>query len=273
MIIGDGLLEHFSAVAPFLKDVYGKDLIVWISDTEDHLEYYPGHNLDIGSDGILGQDDPMRDAMRTRTTVRCEENVGTLGLVLKTTSSPVYDSRNNVVGSICTGISLDFEKKIANVAHNINEAVDNIDTSVREFAASAENIRDCEKELRDNINGVNELTQQISKVLAHTKKIALQTNLLGINAEIEASRAGEFGLGFGVVAEEIRNLSIESMNVAKNIDALLAQINTANIATLQSSDTAYAATEEQVAEAEKTKSKISELKNISDELKEFAKEL
>ncbi|GAB1475459.1 hypothetical protein MASR2M70_02910 [Bacillota bacterium] len=273
MIIGDGLREQFIAVAPYLKDVYGKDIIVWVSDNGDFLRYYPGDKIDIGSDGILGDDDPMREAMKTRSVIRVEENVGTLGMVIKSTSTPIFDSKNNVTGCICIGESLDFEKKVAAVAQQINEAVDNIDKSVKEFSSSAVNISNCEKELRDNINGVNELTQQISKVLSYTKKIALQTNLLGINAEIEASRAGEFGLGFGVVAEEIRNLSIESMNVAKNIDALLAQINTANLKTLESSDAAYAATVEQVAEAEKTTSRIVELKDISDDLKEIAKKL
>lgn len=273
MIIGNEQVEHFLAVAPYLKDAFGKDLIVWISDTDKLLGYFPGYNLDIGSDGILGQDDPMRVAMKKRDTLRCEEMVGTLGIVLKTTNSPIYDDKNNVIGCISVGVSLDLEKKVVNVAHNINEAVDNIDASVNEFAASAENIRNCEKELRDKINGVNDLTKKISKVLSYTRKIASQTNLLGINAEIEAARAGEYGYGFGVVAEEIRKLSIESMDIAKNIDSLLIQINKANSATLNSSDSAYAATEEQVAETEKTKAKIKELKSISDELKEIAREL
>ena len=273
LLIGDGLLEHFLTVAPYLKDVYGKDMIVWVSDTDKLLGYFPGYSMDIGSDGILGQDDPMRVTMKTRETLRCEEMVGTLGIVLKEINSPIFDDKNNVVGCIAVGVSLDLEKKVVNVAHTINEAVDNIDASVKGFAASAENIRNSEKKLRDNINEVNELTKKISKVLSDTKKIARQTNLLGLNAAIEAARAGEYGVGFGVVADEIRKLSIESMDIAKNIDSLLIQINNANIVTLESSDLAYTATEEQVAETEKTKTKIIELKSISDELKEIAREL
>lgn len=60
------------------------------------------------------------------------------------------------------------------------------------------------------------------------------------------------------------------MDIAKNIDSVLIQINNANMVTLESSDLAYAATEEQVVETEKTKTKITELKSISDELKEIA---
>jgi hypothetical protein len=273
VIIGDGLLEHFLAVAPYLKDIYGKDLIVWISDTENLLGYFPGHKLDIGSDGVLGEDDPMREAMRQRKALRCEEMVGTLGIVIKDINTPIYDSNHNVVGCISIGISLDMEKKVAKVADNINEAVDDINEFVKGLTTLAENIMNSEKELRENILGVNELTEQISKVLAYTKKIAMQTNLLGINAEIEAARAGEYGVGFGVVADEIRKLSIESMQIAKNIDSLLIEIKNANAVTLKSSDTAIAATEEQVAETENVRMKIAELKSISKELENIAKEL
>ena len=150
--------------------------------------------------------------------------------------------------------------------------MENIDVFVKGLAALAENIRNSEKELRDNINGVNELTEKISKVLAYTRKIAVQTNLLGINAEIEAARAGEYGVGFGVVADEIRKLSVESMEIAKNIDSLLIQIKNANAVTLKvpirlccNGGTSCG--------NRKVRTKIKELKNISNELEEIAKEL
>jgi len=273
LIVGNGLLEHFSAVAPYLKDVFGKDLIVWISNTDELIGYYPGYQMDIGSDGILGQDDPMRVAMKKRETVRCTEMVGTLGIVLKDINSPVYDDNLNVVGCVGVGVSLDQETKVVDVAHSINEAVDNMDASVRELATSAENIKNSEKILRDNINGVSELTKEIRKVLAFTKRIADQTNLLGLNASIEAARAGVHGAGFGVVADEVCKLSVESMNVARKIDELLIQINEANRKTLECSDSAFAATEEQESEVLNTKKKISELKSISDKLIEISKEL
>lgn len=273
MLIGDGLLEHFLTVAPYLKDVFGKDLIVWVSDTDRLLGYFPGYHMDIGSDGVLGQDDPMRVAMKKRETVRCEEMVGTLGIVLKDINSPVFDDKNNVIGCISVGVSLDLEKKIVDVAHNINEAVDNMDASIKEFAESAENIINSERVLRDNIDGISTLTKEIGKVLSFTKRITDQTNLLGLNASIEAARAGAYGAGFGVVADEICKLSVESMSVARKIEELLIRINEANRKTLECSDSAFKATEGQAAEIIRTKIKLTELKDISNELTEIAKEL
>jgi hypothetical protein len=273
LIKGDGLLEHFLIVAPYLKDVFGKDLIVWISDKEQLLGYFPGHNMDIGSDGILAQDDPMRVAIKNRETVRTQEMVGTLGIVLKDTNTPIFDDKNNVAGCIAIGVSLDQETKVVNVAQNINEAVENMDASIKEFEESAENIKNNERILRDNINGVSELTKEICKVLTFTKRITDQTNLLGLNASIEAARAGAFGAGFGVVADEICKLSVESMSIARKIEELLIKINEANRKTLECSDAALAATEEQASEIARTKTKITDLKSISDKLEEIAREL
>lgn len=273
MLKGNGLIDHLLALGPYFKEIFGKDLVVWISDTDNILGYFPGVNFDVGSDGILAADDPMRVAMQTRKTIHTNMPAGIMGIPFKEIDSPVYDSNNNVVGCITIGISLDQETKMINVADGINEAVENIDASVREVAVSADNIRNSEKILRDNINGVNELTKEIGKVLSFTKKISDQTNLLGLNAAIEAARAGVHGAGFGVVADEIRKLSVESLDIAKKIESLLIQINDANKLTLEYSDQAYAATKEQVKETEKTKERIIELKRISDALLVLSKEM
>lgn len=273
MLKGNGLLDHLMVLGPYFGEIFGRDLVVWISDTDNVLGYFPGKNFDVGSDGILAADDPMRAAMQKAETMQLSMPAGILGIPWKEIDNPVFDDKGNVVGCISFGISLKQETKVVDVSHSINEAVDNMDASVREFADSAENVRNSEKVLRDNIDEVNALTKEISNVLSFTKRIADQTNLLGLNASIEAARAGTTGAGFGVVAEEIRQLAIESMSFARKIEVMLVKINEANKMTLEYSDSAYAATEGQVVEIEKTRAKIQELKNISDELIELSKEI
>ncbi len=273
MLKGNGLIDHLTALGPYFREIFGKDLVVWISDTDNILAYHPGRNFDVGSDGILAADDPMRIAMRNKQPMQTNMPAGIAGIPFKEIDNPVFDDNGDVVGCITFGISLDQEAKVVNVAQSINEAVDNMDASIREFADSAENIKNSGKVLRDNINGVNELTQEIGKVLSFTKRITDQTNLLGLNASIEAARAGSLGAGFGVVADEISKLSLESMNIAKKIETLLIQIDEANKTTLKYSDSTCTATEEQVMEIEKTKARIAELKNISDQLMAISKEI
>jgi Methyl-accepting chemotaxis protein len=273
MLRGNGLIDHLLAIGPYFKEVFGKDLVVWISDTDNILGYFAGEHFDVGSDGILAADDPMRIAMKKRQTIKTNMPAGIAGIPFKEIDNPVYDDNNNVVGCITIGVSLDQETKVINVANSINEAVENIDSSVKEFTESAENIRNSERILRDNISGINELTKEINKVLKFTKKITVQTNLLSMNAAIEASRAGQYGLGFGVVADEIRKLSDDTMQTAKTIESLISQINNANKITMESADKACTATEEQVASTEKTKTKIEDLKYISEELRTLSEEI
>lgn len=81
------------------------------------------------------------------------------------------------------------------------------------------------RESSERIRLLNEHAQQIEKVTGLIRNIASQTNMLALNASIEASRAGDAGLGFGVVASEIQKLAQQSDASAENIGAFLTRMN------------------------------------------------
>ncbi|MBS4197537.1 protoglobin domain-containing protein [Lederbergia citri] len=80
-----------------------------------------------------------------------------------------------------------------------------------------------------NSNELNRLSDQIDMVVSIIKSVSDQTNLLSLNAAIESARAGQYGKGFGVVANEIRNLSEQTkksiLEVSKLISETKIQIN------------------------------------------------
>lgn len=79
--------------------------------------------------------------------------------------------------------------------------------------------------VNDKVDRLAEHTMQIETFVKNIHDIADQTTLLSLNASIEAARANEMGRGFNVVAEEIKKLSENSMESAKAIEALVAEIS------------------------------------------------
>ena len=100
------------------------------------------------------------------------------------------------------------------------------------------------------IKRLGERSMEISAILGTIQAISTQTDLLALNASIEAARAGEEGRGFTIVAEEVRKLSDRTGQAAKEIERLVAAMQ---------SDTGEAVTgmETQVAEVERESTAVS----------------
>ena len=89
-------------------------------------------------------------------------------------------------------------------------------------------------ELVEKMDAINAQVSGILGILSEVESIAKQTNLLALNAAIEAARAGEAGRGFAVVADEVRNLSENTNKFSKQIRALVGNVSDSLISAEQS---------------------------------------
>ena len=143
------------------------------------------------------------------------------------------DSQNNQCEQQASA-STQMEASIEEVARNANtssaetEEATNvsatvfelIDRSVSGFDGLAEEIR----KAGETVSTVDKGSQDIGVVLDVIRGIAEQTNLLALNAAIEAARAGEQGRGFAVVADEVRNLASKTADATKEIDRMISKL-------------------------------------------------
>ena len=157
-------------------------------------------------------------------------------------------------------------KQLSESIEEMVRGINSITDQAQELVNAQELSADAATQVRDSVDDTKSIT-------AFIREIAGQTNLLGLNAAIEAARAGELGLGFGVVAGEVRKLADHSSEATVNIEDSMQKMKTLIDHILQHIGNMSTLTQNQAALTQQVNASMDEINNMSQDLVNYSRNL
>ncbi|MDR3561062.1 MAG: methyl-accepting chemotaxis protein [Negativicutes bacterium] len=267
------IIDDYIRLAPCIVTLL--DVGVFISDLKEIVYYKPSQSFDLKMQSGLPVKPGMASytAIEQRRRVMLRKDTSYSGQPFITIVIPLVDGKNTVIGTMGITEPVERQNKLKSLSLKLSDGMGALAGTTEEITVQAEEIA----ALAEKIVAANQESQarvkETDQVLGLIRSIAGQTNLLGLNAAIEAARVGEQGRGFGVVAEEIRKLAATSTDSIKKIDSIIKGVQEdsrathANICEIRNSLLQIAAAIEHFTETIQENSVLTgQLDKIADEL-------
>ena len=214
------LLDAYVKIAPSLHKLMQEDMSISVYDTEKLLIYVPAKtfNLNLTPGEPLVDGDILSTAIKSNKEMSATVPKEVFGVPFASKVIPIYDEKGYVIGGVGVATSIEKANNLFEVSENLTAIVQETAASLEEITKSASNLAERIVDISDHMKEVSYGTNQIGQISKVVKGISDQSNLLGLNAAIEAARAGDAGRGFSVVADEIRKLATNSKENVSQID-------------------------------------------------------
>jgi len=224
-------ISHLIEVAPILQRAIPFDCMIAISDREKFLDYIPGKTITLGDastfiGALVQEETAMYQAMHTGKDVFMVIPKEIFGFAFRSTGVPVKDSNDKIIGSIGIAVSSENQTVIVETAEALSAASQEIIATTEELSATAMKLSEDLNYVKSAGEKVLEQVDKTDSILTFINEVSADTKLLGLNASIEAARAGDLGRGFAVVADEIRKMAVNSTSSVKEIKDIINSIKT-----------------------------------------------
>lgn len=225
---GVNLLDCFIKVAPFLKELHMSDAAIVIAEAKNRtiLSYVPGETirLPVEVGNVVHDTSALVESIIKRKKIVRKIGREIFGFPYLGMALPLFDDDHELLGAISLNISLAKEDQVLEMADDMERSINETSDIMERFAAKAQELMAISDTLSNYSDVLSDNADKTNNILRIIGKIASQTNLLGLNASIEAARVGEQGRGFDVVAKEIRKLSKDSSDSILGINPILASL-------------------------------------------------
>jgi hypothetical protein len=223
MNVVDALLK----VMPYIRMILREPASLTVYDHEKVLYSVSTDKFNLG----FNEGDPLLDGYKNFTALT-NGNEASLthlpaeyyGIELDVLNIPIFDDNHQVVAIFCVSYDQSNQNQLEAIIQENQTINGNLVEMVQHVAAHAEELQATSEQILENTRLAVKNSSQINKVAGFIREISEQTNLLGLNAAIEAARVGEAGAGFGVVATEVRKLSVDAKQATSDIDISLKDV-------------------------------------------------
>ncbi len=221
------IIQSVLDMVPYLKDLYSDDIAIAVCNTESYEIFVAGGEISmpVKAGEPVNKDSFIYRAMQENIPLYGRREL--YGIPYYAMVTPLREG-DRVVGGVAIMKSLKKQIELQQMAEILTAGLVQLQSSSQQINVDAENLSCVGEGLGELSKLALSHTMRSGEITDIIKKIAQQTNLLGLNASIEAARSGEAGKGFKVVAEEIRKLSISTRESVENIERIVEDINKTN---------------------------------------------